>query len=183
MPNNSNNSVLTFQNTEFDIVDVHNIPWLVGHQIGGALGYQNTHKDIQKIYSRNADEFTEEMTQLVKLETAVGLRETRIFSPRGCYLIGMLAKTEKAKEFRHWVLDILEGRQLPRETRNLTAAQQIASHRLRIFLLKELKRETAEGMRNALFHQVDHISKLLSIPTPVLITIGREVKQLEVPGV
>lgn len=35
------------------------------------------------------------------------MRETRIFSLRGCHLLGMLAKTETAKAFRRWVLDVL----------------------------------------------------------------------------
>jgi len=43
--------------------------------------------------------------------------ETRIYSPRGCHLIAMLARTERAKAFRRWVLDVLdhlvEPQQLP----------------------------------------------------------------------
>ena len=31
-----------------------------------------------------------------------------IFSPRGCYLIAMLARTERAKAFRRWILDVLD---------------------------------------------------------------------------
>ncbi|GEM_PF-5902587 len=114
--------VLTFNDTEFDIVDVHNVPWLRGPQIAGALGYSDQGAAIAKIYDRNQDEFTEDMTALVKLPdlnyqtgSPGQMREVRIFSPRGCYLIGMLARTEKAKDFRRWVLDVLEGRPLPLE--------------------------------------------------------------------
>ena len=48
------------------------------------------------------------MTQVVELDTAGGRQSTRIFSLRGCHLLGMLARTKAAKEFRHWVLDVLE---------------------------------------------------------------------------
>jgi hypothetical protein len=38
--------------------------------------------------------------------------DTRIFSTRGCHLIAMFARTPLAKEFRRWVLDVLD--QLPK---------------------------------------------------------------------
>ncbi|MGD7165307.1 BRO-N domain-containing protein, partial [Ralstonia pseudosolanacearum] len=55
-------AVLTFENVEFDVVDLHNIPWLRGMQVAYALGYQNPRQDIKNLYDRNADEFTGEMT-------------------------------------------------------------------------------------------------------------------------
>jgi prophage antirepressor-like protein len=175
--------VLIFEETEFDIVDIHNIPWLRGNQIGLALDYKNPDLSLSKLYRENADEFTDEMTQLVELDTAGGRQQVRIFSPRGCYLIGMLSRTEKAKEFRKWVLDVLEGRAVPRESRPMTIPQQIAAHRLRISLLKELKAETAPGMRRALHSQTRHVSGLLGLPVPALESIGRDVVQPELPGV
>ena len=181
--NHSTNSVLVFEETEFDVVDIHNIPWLRGYQIGSALEYSDQGAAIAKIFDRNADEFTDEMTQLVELDTAGGRQQVRIFSPRGCYLIGMLSRTEKAKEFRKWVLDVLEGRAVPRESKPMTIPQQIASHRLRISLLKELKSETDAGMRLALHQQVRHVSGLIGLPTPPMDNIGRTVAQAELPGV
>jgi hypothetical protein len=50
------------------------------------------------------------MTAVVKLPTEGGEQETRIFSPRGCYALGMFARTRNAAEFRRWVLDVLEGK-------------------------------------------------------------------------
>ncbi len=181
--NQSSTSVLIFNETEFDVVDIHNIPWLRGAQVALALDYKNPENAIKDLFSRNADEFSEEMTQLVELDTAGGRQQVRIFSPRGCYLIGMLARTEKAKEFRKWVLDVLEGRAVPRESRPMTIPQQIASHRLRISLLKELKSETDVGMRQALHHQVRHVSGLIGLPTPPMGDIGRTVVQPELPWV
>jgi prophage antirepressor-like protein len=122
-------TILTFENIEFDIVDIHNVPWLRGHQVVDALGYKNPRQSLDALYSRNADEFTDEMTQILDLPTAGGIQPVRIFSPRGCYLLGMLARTERAKAFRQWVLDVLEGRALPQQARPTTVSQQIALHR------------------------------------------------------
>lgn len=176
-------NVLTFQNTDFDIVDIRNVPWLRGLQVASALGYKNPSADIVNLYERNADEFTDEMTQIIELPTAGGIQPVRIFSPRGCYLLGMLARTEKAKAFRQWVLDVLEGRTQPLQTRPATVSQQIAAHRLRLSLLRELQTATAEGVRRALHQQLSHASRLLAIPCPSMESIGRTVVQAELPGV
>jgi len=181
--NDSTSAVLVFESTEFDVVDIHNIPWLRGFQIGSALQYKNPSSDMSKLFERNADEFTEEMTQVVDLQTAGGIQPVRIFSPRGCYLLGMLARTEKAKAFRSWVLDVLEGRAVPREAKPMTIPQTIAMHKLHSAILKDLERSTAAGMRAALYDKLRHVSRLLALPLPALDVIGRTVVQPELPGV
>lgn len=101
---------LTFHTTQFDIVDRNGQPWLRSPQIAGALGYADA-SSINRIYARNADEFTDQMTGSVKLTDPNGiLQETRIFSLRGAHLLAMFARTSVAKEFRRWVLDVLEGK-------------------------------------------------------------------------
>lgn len=179
----STSAVLVFENTEFDVVDLHNVPWLRGGQVVGALGYSDPADSLQKLYSRNADEFTEEMSQVLDLPTAGGVQPVRIFSPRGCYLLGMLARTEKAKAFRAWVLDVLEGRAVPRESKPMTIPQTIAMHRLRTSLLKELEQRTARGMRAALHDQLRHVSRLLALPVPALADIGHTVDHPRLVGV
>jgi prophage antirepressor-like protein len=176
------NAILTFENTEFDVVDIHNVPWLRLPQIGVALGYENPYK-LQQLHARNADEFTEEMTQVLELPTAGGVQPVRVFSPRGCYLLGMLARTEKAKTFRQWVLDVLEGRTVARQSKPATIGQQISLHRLRLQLVRELHASTAAGVRAALHHQLRHVSQLLAVVCPPLESIGRTVEQPELPGV
>ena len=178
----SNLSCLSFQNVNFDVVDQQGQPWLRSQQISVALGYSRGDQ-VNDLYERNADEFTEAMTQVVDLPTAGGTQPVRIFSPRGCYLLGMLARTEKAKAFRAWVLDVLEGRQVPRESKPMTIPQTISMHRLRVALLKELKAETGVGMRSALHDQVRYVSRLLAIPCPALESIGQAVDQPSLPGV
>lgn len=99
---------LSFKDTNFQITDINGQPWLRGYQIGNALEYSDGAVAIAKLYDRNADEFTDSMTQVIELPTAGGKQQVRVFSLRGCHLLGMLARTKVAKEFRHWVLDVLE---------------------------------------------------------------------------
>lgn len=177
-------TILVFENTEFDVVDIHNVAWLRGPQIGDALGYAKDGRvSIDKLYKSNADEFTAEMTQVLDLPTAGGQQQVRVFSPRGCYLLGMLARTERAKAFRQWVLDVLEGRATPQATRPTTVPQQIALHRLRSSLVRDLERATAAGVRQATHEQLRHVSRLLALPCPAMDSIGRTVQQQGLPGV
>jgi hypothetical protein len=98
---------LQFQNTRFDIVDRNGQPWLRLLQIGSALRYSKADL-VGRIYQKHADEFTDSMTAVIKMPTAGGVQDTRIFSLRGAHLLAMLSRTEVAKDFRRWVLDILE---------------------------------------------------------------------------
>ncbi|WP_342452302.1 P22AR C-terminal domain-containing protein [Yokenella regensburgei] len=86
--------------------------WLTSSDIAKALGYASP-KSVSNIYSRNSDEFTGSMSRVIKMMTNGinnDLREksVRVFSLRGCHLIAMFATTKVAKEFRKWVLDILD---------------------------------------------------------------------------
>lgn len=99
---------LSFQTTQFDAVDRNGHPWLRSNQIGLALEYKNPELSINKLYRANSDEFTDVMTALVELETNGGKQKVRIFSLRGAHLLAMFARTKVAKEFRKWVLDILD---------------------------------------------------------------------------
>lgn len=101
-------NALVFQNTTFNIIDRDNQPWLRVHQIGEALGYKNPDRSLTNLYNANSDEFTDTMTALVELDTEGGKQQVRIFSLRGCHLLGMLSKTKIAKDFRVWVLDVLD---------------------------------------------------------------------------
>jgi len=99
---------LAFHNTQFDIVDRNGQPWLRSPQIAEALGYSQANR-ISDVYQRNADEFSSSMTALIDLPTNGGVQQVRIFSLRGVHLLAMLSRTEVAKEFRRWVLDVLDG--------------------------------------------------------------------------
>ena len=103
---------LTFQNTQFNTIDRNDQSWLQAAQIAKALGYARE-DSVSRIYDRNQDEFTSGMSQTVKL-TVKGFgngsseKEVRIFSLRGAHLIAMFSRTKVAKDFRKWVLDVLD---------------------------------------------------------------------------
>ena len=103
---------ISFHHTHFTVIPHHGQPWLTATQIAQALGYANDDA-VSRIYRRNADEFTPCMTLTVKL-TVKGFgngsseKEVRIFSLRGAHLIAMFSRTALAKEFRRWVLDVLD---------------------------------------------------------------------------
>lgn len=100
---------LCFNNVQFDVIPQNSQPWVRGYQIGTALGYgENADVSIRKLYTRHADEFTPAMTAVITLPTEGGPQETRIFSLRGCHLLAMFARTPVAKQFRRWVLDVIE---------------------------------------------------------------------------
>ncbi|MGQ9444673.1 P22AR C-terminal domain-containing protein [[Pasteurella] aerogenes] len=101
-------TTLTFQNTTLSVINKNNHTFLTASDLGTALEYADPTKAIVKIYDRNADEFTAEMTALIELQTAGGKQQVRVFSLRGAHLIAMFARTKVAKEFRKWVLDILD---------------------------------------------------------------------------
>ncbi|TID15399.1 hypothetical protein JO83_10650, partial [Avibacterium paragallinarum] len=101
-------TTLTFQNTTLSVIDQNNQKWIPALEVGRALKYKNPLSDISKLYERNKDEFTPSMTALIEMDTASGIQKVRIFSLRGCWLLGMRSHTKVAKEFRKWVLDILD---------------------------------------------------------------------------
>ena len=100
-------TTLTFQNTTLSVINQNNQTFLTAIELGKALQYAHS-DNVLRIYDRNADEFTAEMTALVEMQTAGGIQKVRIFSLRGAHLIAMFARTKVAKDFRKWVLDILD---------------------------------------------------------------------------
>lgn len=99
---------LTFHETKFNPVKRNNQIWLTAVEIAKALGYKKSDA-VTQIYDRNADEFRADMTETLNLSVSGNYQKTvRIFSLRGAHLIAMFARTPVAKEFRRWVLDILD---------------------------------------------------------------------------
>ncbi len=138
---------LTFNATQFHPIQRNDDQiWITSSDLARALGYARE-DSVSRIYDRNSDEFASDMTLTVKL-TVKGFgngnseKETRIFSLRGCHLIAMFARTPIAKEFRKWVLDVLEKevQQQQIDTRvKINAEQQT--------ILKEIVDRCAQGER------------------------------------
>ncbi len=100
---------IRFHDTQFTVIPHHGQPWLTAAQIAQALGYAREDA-VSRIYTRNADEFTPGMTGTVNLTVPGNPMPipVRIFSLRGAHLIAMFSRTALAKEFRRWVLDVLD---------------------------------------------------------------------------
>jgi len=114
---------LSFNAVEFATISRNSQPWVRSPQIAEALGYSQANR-INDIYTRHADEFTDEMTAVVKLPTEGGEQDVRIFSLRGCHLLAMFARTPVAKAFRKWVLDVLD--RLDKERQPVTERHELA---------------------------------------------------------
>lgn len=133
-------SAIAFRDTALRIIDRNGTPWITASDLARALGYKRTNAVIQ-IYQRNASEFEDDMSQLITdpqieeggslklregvpqveggcLNLRLGLPQVeggqqRIFSPRGCHLAALLAKTSVAKAFRRFALDVLDPMSAP----------------------------------------------------------------------
>jgi len=106
--NNMSSLALSFNEVNFEATTYQNEVWLGSTQIGLALQYANPETAITKLYNRNSEEFTNSMTRLIETKTNGGIQKVRVFSLRGCHLLAMFARTVIAKQFRKWVLDILD---------------------------------------------------------------------------
>ncbi len=97
--------------------------WLTSSDLAKALQYSNS-RAVTMLYNKYADEFTSGMTQVLEVSTSSDdvevldsstskkmrnlKKKVRVFSLRGAHLIAMFARTDVSKEFRRWVLDILD---------------------------------------------------------------------------
>ncbi len=92
------------------LIPVSNITgtWLTSADLAKALEYSNS-RAVTMIYNKYTDEFTSGMTQVLEVSTTGNYRKkVRVFSLRGAHLIAMFARSSVAKEFRRWVLDVLD---------------------------------------------------------------------------
>ncbi|NUB24313.1 BRO-N domain-containing protein [Azospirillum brasilense] len=147
-------SVIDFEGVALTIIDREGRPWLTQGDLARALygikgedtlapPFANAMRSLRRLFDRNNDEFTDEMTAMLTMETAGGPQQVRIFSTRGAYLMGMFSKTDRAKRFRHWILDVLEGK----ASLERPAPLSLAERRVRVMEL------------NAANRTMDHIVK------------------------
>lgn len=132
---------LSFNEVNFSPVQHGGQVWLKTSELAEALGYSDQ-SGVTRIYSRNEDEFTQAMSCSVKLTEKGQTREIRVFSLRGCHLIAMFSKTAIAKQFRKWVLDVLDREVV---TRQLESRQSISPEQQA--LLHEIVARRSQGER------------------------------------
>lgn len=99
---------LAFKDHILETITHNNKIWFTAKTLATALKYSRGDK-ITGIYNRNKSEFSQGMTENLKLRGSGNYVKTvRLFSLRGAHLIAMFARTPVAEEFRKWVLDILD---------------------------------------------------------------------------
>lgn len=117
-----------FQDVELHPVERSGNLWFSSSDLAKALGYKKTDA-VTQIYSRYSDEFAANMSttlrERVVRKTGSVEMVVRFFSLRGAHLVAMFATTPKAKEFRRWVLDILD-----REVQHSPIAKQFSDEEL-----------------------------------------------------
>lgn len=105
-------SDLNFHGVQLQPVANLNDIWLSSSDVAKALHYNST-KSVTNLFNQYSDEFSPGMTMVIESVTnGIGgssrRMKVRVFSLRGAHLLAMFARTPVAKEFRRWVLDILD---------------------------------------------------------------------------
>lgn len=131
--------------------------WLTSAEIANALQYKSA-KSVTNLFNQNADEFTSGMTQVIESVTSGNYRKkVRVFSLRGAHLIAMFARTDVAKEFRRWVLDILD-----REVAHSPIAKQFTDEELISLCYQQLWMENSQKVCKELYPAMKQIRSELS---------------------
>ena len=99
-----------FGNVQADIYKKGDEPYMTINQLAECLEYSNGRKGIDNLLKRNPYLKNKEFSVTLEMRGTDGKQyNTRIFTEDGIYEITMLAKTEKAKEFRMWIRKILKS--------------------------------------------------------------------------
>ncbi|MFJ5339895.1 Bro-N domain-containing protein [Pectobacterium sp. CHL-2024] len=136
---------LVFHETEFTPTRRNGQIWFTASDLARALQYANA-KSITNLYNQNSDEFSLGMSQVIESVTSGNYRKkVRIFSLRGAHLLAMFARTPVAKEFRRWVLDILD-REIIRDKQGISKMVicPCCSKVARVLEVKRLHRQCVE---------------------------------------
>ncbi|MCW6569821.1 BRO family protein [Yersinia ruckeri] len=149
------NSELNFHGTALiPVTDVNGI-WLTSADVAKALGYKST-KSISNLFAQYEDEFSHGMTMVIESVTngingSSRRMKVLVFSLRGAHLIAMFARTPVAKEFRRWVLDILD-REVQQGNAHPAFDFEIALHNARgvNIHLRAIKEMWRDGLEEAL---------------------------------
>lgn len=123
--------------------------WFSSADLAKALGYKKTDA-VTQIYSRYSDEFGANMSttlrERVVRKTGSVEMLVRFFSLRGAHLVAMFASTPKAKEFRRWVLDILD-----REVQHSPIAKQLTDDEIVSLCYLQLWMEKSQRVSQQLY--------------------------------
>lgn len=166
-----------FGNIECDFYGKGQEVYMTISQLAECLGYADR-SGVQKIVDRNEYLNKSEFSCWDNLSHESGAKKTRLFTEDGIYEVTMLAKTERAKEFRAWVRAVLkalrtgkakligmtEYQQMMAETRRRNA--RVQSARILTQLAKQYHGTTYEQVLNA--HATKELTGEYLLPLPKL---------------
>ncbi len=154
--NNMSSLALSFNEVNFTPVQQDGQIWLTATELAKALGYAKSDA-VTQVYDRNQDEFNPSMTNTITVKSNDSVetlklrlpkkennlvKTVRIFSLRGAHLIAMFSKTDIAKQFRKWALDILDREVV---TKQIEGRQSISPEQQA--LLHEIVARRSKGER------------------------------------
>jgi prophage antirepressor-like protein len=146
-----------------NLIPVESVPgiWLTSADVAKALGYKST-KSISNLFAQYEDEFSQGMTMVIESMTngvngSTRRMKVRVFSLRGAHLIAMFARTPVAKEFRRWVLDILD-----REVEHSPIVKQFTDDELVSLCYLQLWMEKSQQMCKHLYPGMKQLGSELS---------------------
>ena len=167
-------STALFEGQELTLIHKNGEVWITAEQIGKALGMSDPRPSVRRIYSRHIEEFEEEVdVTVVNLTTVTGLKPALVFSPTGCMLLGMFARTARAAAFRRWAKHLLA--QAAAEPRAV-AEEALRQRPLwrRILQLRQYRDHRGRPLANT------EIARLLGLhPT----TLRRHLRRMEALGI
>lgn len=159
---------LSFNDVNFNPVQQNGQVWLTAGELARALGYAKANA-VTQVYERNKDEFSSNMTQVIDNPQSLNLR-LRIFSLRGAHLIAIFSKTEIAKQFRKWVLDILDKEVSAPVAKTHKSEREPLTNAVNMLVAKTKHLNYSEAYK--LVHQrfnVDHIEEIPYDAIPVAV--------------
>ena len=161
-----------FGDVECDIYSNEKEMFMTSTQLGECLGYNNPRKSISNLVNRFEYLKEKDFSGVIKLRTPSGEQETRVFTEDGIYEVTMLAKTEKAKEFRAFIRKLLKSLRKGEAKIIKPSNEQVE--------LIEIKKKNADArLRNAkvrearfLLEAVDKYKNVLAEQSVELLTIN-----------
>jgi len=168
-----------FGEVECDIYSNEKEMFMTSTQLGECLGYSEPRKSISNLVNRFSYLKDNEFSGVTKMMTPYmeggqngGPQETRVFTEDGIYEVTMLAKTEKAKEFRTFIRKFLKSLRKGETKLIKTSNEQVQ--------LLEIKKKNADArLRNAkvreakfLLEVVDKYKNVLAEQSVELLTIN-----------
>ncbi|WP_312971067.1 BRO-N domain-containing protein [Acinetobacter gerneri] len=158
---------LSFNEVKFNpVVQDNGQIYLTASELAQALNYKSV-KSVTNLFNANKDEFTPSMSMVIESVTN-GINNSkrklnvRIFSLRGCHLIAFFARTNVAKAFRKWALDILD-KEVGQPVAKTHKSERTALHEAHALLVTKTKHLNSSQAWK-LIHQRFNVNDVAEIP-------------------